>query len=687
MTDAAHQLPPPVAPLAHSALLPDTSITTSSTHCNRHDSLHIQTQSAEPEHLTTGPALTCRTHSAPQLDGSPTHSSDPSTRDEVIDPIQNINFDFIRDWCAIDKPTELTVSPCDLAEHRRATWPEMSPNMPTNLKYIYQAVKHTGLPNCMSARVPLVTGVNVQAWRDLADGSPQEDELIDFIEFGFPLGYNGPASHTLTPENHKSALDYPTHITEFICQEREHAALFPSMEGPIFLQWQHTSPMMTRPKADPQKRRIITDLSFPQEASVNAYIKKNCSMGRNQDHSLPTVQAVVDEIKRVGPAATLFTVDVHRVYKNFRACPLDWPLLNLVWPDEEGNQVHYLDITMPFGSKLSSLYFQRAANFIIRVLHTKGVKAFMYLDDLIVVAPDPITAYHQFDTVRDLLKVLGLPEAPGKTQPPSHTVTFLGIVINVRDMTLSIPDKKVQQTLQEVRKTLRRRTITRRHLQSIIGRIVHVAKCVPPARLFAARLLETLRGPYATNYTVDCAVRADLRWFVQYLRDWNGTSYIPVDQVSTTLFTDACMKGIGATDGCKAYAAALAPHTSNAYHITEIEALNVLLACDAFLTVNNAGSTVRVRCDNNPAVQVFATGRGHNHLLLDIARRLWLLQAKLHIKIIFHRIPGVENVEADILSRAFNGPGQYQQAMSLIQEKSYDMCIPNPNIVNKVCSL
>ena len=193
-----------------------------------------------------------------------------------------------------------------------------------------------------------------------------------FIEYGFPLDYNGPASPSQEHTNHPLANNYPNHITECIAQEIEYGAMIGPHRDPVFQEWSHVSPMMIRPKSDPTKRQIITDLSYPHGNSVNAYIKKDCSMGNNHEHSLPTVQAVVEEIKRVGPGVTLFTIDIHRAYKNFRACPLDWQLLNLMWPDQGGHNEHSLDMAMPFGSKLSLLYFQRAANFITRVLAKKG---------------------------------------------------------------------------------------------------------------------------------------------------------------------------------------------------------------------------------------------------------------------------------------------------------------------------
>ena len=619
-------------------------------------------------------------HATPDLDKQHTHKV--NILSGLCD--NNIDFPLIAQWCAFDKPTEHNIAPVHLKQHRITNWPDMNERVDPKTRLVYQAVKATGLPNCMDARIPVDTGINVPAWRALMDGSEAERELVDFIEFGFPLGYHGPVVHTPDVTNHTSALQFPAQVEQFIAQELEQGALIGPYHSPLFKQWHHTSPIMTRPKSEIDKRRIITDLSYPKDKSVNAYIKKNCTMGNNHDHSLPTVKLVVDQIKRVGPGVTLFTIDVHRAYKNFRACPLDWPLLNVAWHHQGSQMSHYLDTSMPFGSKLSSLYFQRVANFVTRILGQEGIKGYMYLDDLIVIAPDPITAYHQFDRVRELFRYLGLPEAPGKTQPPSHKVTFLGIEIDTRSMTLSIPEKKVTQTLNELKKLTRRKTITRRQLQSVIGRIVHVAKCVAPARLFAARLLDALRGPHQLNYKVDHNIRADLAWFIQYLHQWNGVAYIPSAQVSATIYTDACMKGIGATDGKNAYAAKLAPQVTTDYHITEIEGFNVLLACDAFLGPTHRAKTILVRCDNKPAVQVFATGRGHNPVLLDTARKLWLLQAALHINIIFVHIPGSENENADILSRAFNGPLEYHRAKAIINDNAYNMCDPRMSVVNDI---
>ena len=151
----------------------------------------------------------------------------------------------------------------------------------------------------------------------------------------------------------------------------------------------------------------------------------------------------------------MFTVDIARAYKNFFSDPLDWPLFCLQW-----GEAYYVDVSMPFGARASSCFMQRVANFVSRILREENIAAIMYLDDVVVVAPDEDTAQAQYSRVCELFIELGLPEAVEKTQPPSTSVRWLVINIDAHAMCLSIPHDK--------------------------------AKCVEPARVFISRLLEAL---------------------------------------------------------------------------------------------------------------------------------------------------------------------------------------------------
>ena len=270
-----------------------------------------------------------------------------------------------------------------------------------------------------------------------------------------------------------------------------------------FVEWCHVSPLMTQPKADPQDRRVITDLTYPNTSSVNAYIRKNTVMGLTNSHSLPTVDAVVDRILKLGPSAYMFTIDVSRAYKNFKSCPLDWPLLVINWDSN-----YYIDVTMPFGVRASSGHMQRVADAIVAILGRMGIVVHMYLDDLVVVAPTLDVANAQYDVAKSLLAELGLPKAQDKSQPPSTSIKWLSITIDSTNGTLSIPQDKLNETIKLIKTFDQRRSISRKQLQSVLGKIMHIAKCIKPARLFIARLLDELRGQHCFYVNINSSMKS-----------------------------------------------------------------------------------------------------------------------------------------------------------------------------------
>ena len=60
-------------------------------------------------------------------------------------------------------------------------------------------------------------------------------------------------------------------------------------------------------------------------------------------------------------------------------------------------------------------------------------------------------------------------------------------------MTMSVPPEKLTEVKAEIRNWLRRTSITKKELQSLLGKLFWVAKCVKYARVFMGRLLSQLR--------------------------------------------------------------------------------------------------------------------------------------------------------------------------------------------------
>ena len=136
-------------------------------------------------------------------------------------------------------------------------------------------------------------------------------------------------SNTRDVQNHPRAENNPKHVNEFVQKELSLDGQIGPFGHPAFHPWCYISPLMSRQKGDTDKRRIITDMTFPAE--VNAYIVKIGVYGFEYSHSLPTVDMLANDIRQRGPGAFLSSIDVSRVYKNFVSDPLDWPLLCFKW--------------------------------------------------------------------------------------------------------------------------------------------------------------------------------------------------------------------------------------------------------------------------------------------------------------------------------------------------------------------
>ena len=183
-------------------------------------------------------------------------------------------------------------------------------------------------PNYLGARIKVDSQLNLQEWYDqLQDYWDQQ--LLEFLTFGFPLDFNRNSPLYWEGDNHKSALEYPQDIEAYLKEEMQ----FKAIVGP-FDQHPcdngHISPFMTRDKPGSDNRRVIIDLSWPLGGSVNSGIDKESYMGTEFAHLvLPTVDHITDQLKVLGRGAHLYKIDISRAFRHIKVDPLDYDLLGL----------------------------------------------------------------------------------------------------------------------------------------------------------------------------------------------------------------------------------------------------------------------------------------------------------------------------------------------------------------------
>ena len=592
--------------------------------------------------------------------------------------------DFVEGINANSTPTPAGMPlPCwdaDVVDQRRAEWPLplAIKDMYPNLALIYTVVAKSGLPNALGAKILVPSGLKREAWKRMATGHYNDKVVLDGISYGFNLQYAGPPIPTVEDTvNHQSALAFPRQVREYITTELNEGAMLGPFYTPPFT-WIHTSPLMTRPKAavDPEARRIIVDLSYPPDNNVNMAIAANVIYGEHYVHRLPTIDDVINVARMDEFQGWLFSIDIARAYRNFPIDPIDWPITAITF-----DGATLIDRAMPFGARSSSLHMTMVAEYITRFLATQGIKTLIYLDDLIGYTSDLQEAQRQYQAVVRVMEDLGLPLAQNKMTPPTKCITWLGIRINFVDKTLSIPQEKVEETLKDFDKLSKRRAMSTKDLQSIAGRINHIGKACRPARLFMARILAYLRGHPQGYTTVPNSVKADLRWFVEFLPHYNGISVIPSAQPAFSIEADSCLKGGGALGDGHCYMFEYQPPLSEG-HISQLEAVNCMAAIRILLGQRHAGQTVMVECDNSAAVSIFATGKGREGVILACARAIWRHSVDLDCHLIFKHTPGVLMHAADTLSRACLSAAHESAAWNLVRERNLIVTKADPEMFN-----
>ena len=164
-------------------------------------------------------------------------------------------------------------------------------------------------------------------------------------------------------------------------------------------------------------------------------------------------------------------------------------------------------VCLPFGHRSAPIIFSAVADALEFIIRRKGVEEIgHYLDDFIVLGPPGSSLCQSYlDKSLETCDEVGFPVADGKMEGPATVIPFLGIEVDTDKLEL-----RLTNLIDLVSKWRKRKSCTKRELQSLAGHLANACKVVRPGRRF-------LRGVFGL-------MRADLEWWHVYLVEWNGVS-------------------------------------------------------------------------------------------------------------------------------------------------------------------
>ena len=506
----------------------------------------------------------------------------------------------------------------------------------------HKIVRNSAMPNFMGVRIPVDSQLNINAWR-LYLAQYWDKQIVDLLQYGFPLDFDRSRLLQSTYVNHSSALKFPDHVQNYIQTEKQYEAILgPFHELPFQC---HVSPFLTRDKPNSNNRRVILDLSFPKGRSVNDGVQKDIYLNTYFELNYPSVDTVINRLRNLGTEALLYKVDISRAFRHIRIDPGDLDLLGL-----KHNQ-YFIDRTLPFGFRHGSVFFQRCTDAVRYIMKNtfQFPHLYNYIDDLIYTGL-PQHIYRSYDTLIALLQELGLEISQSKLVAPTTTAICLGIEIDNINRTLKVPTDKLLEIQQICKKFACKTRVTKNQLQSLLGSLLYITKCVKPARFFLNRMLQLLRDHTDKSVILlNSAFHRDLNWFNTFLLQFNGVTFFDYKPPHHTVYLDACLTGFGAVFANKVYALPI-PLAFKNYTIVHLEILNIVVAIKIWGdTWKN--QVIDIQCDNMAVVEVLRSGRARDSILATCARNIWLLTAIFNIQLTVTHIPGAQNEVADLLSR------------------------------------
>jgi hypothetical protein len=405
----------------------------------------------------------------------------------------------------------------------------------------------------------------------------------------------------------------------------------------------------------PEKFRMIQNLSWGKlfGSSVNDGIPSELT-----ECVFVSVYDVIKDVIAEGPGCTMWKSDISEAFKLIPIHPEDIPLLGF-----EIEKEIYLETRLVFGIGSGPSIFSRVALSLRKVFQKAAHCPLLknMLDDFFLVERgETSVAQHLFLTsFLAFMKALGVPIELKKTEGPSHILCILGLEINTKKGTISVPQTRMTALLALLPTWRNKDVASKQELQSIIGVLSWCAFGIRHGRTFLRRLINAMKQlPHQkATWHLSADAKADLEWWIQYAPLYNGVSIIIDDtplsawDLSLTFFSDASGKASAAAWEDEWFSYEYTEEDNSLLpFICHKELFSIVMLCLTW-GPRLSGKTILVHCDNASSVADITSGRSSDPIMMKLLRELFYCYAQFSFQLKATHIAGHLNTLADALSR------------------------------------
>ena len=183
----------------------------------------------------------------------------------------------------------------------------------------------------------------------------------------------------------------------------------------------------------------------------------------------------------------------------FRVLPLKIKCLKwLIFKAEDpgdGVMKFFVEKCLPFGASISCLHYQHFSNALKFLLSRqtahlpgRGKAITNYLDDFLFIALFKWVCNQLIRSFLHLCAELRIPVTINKTEWAAPCMVFLGILLNGRNLTISVPLDKQEKALHLLNDLSGKKHATIKELQVLTGYLNFLTKTIVPGRTFTRRM-------------------------------------------------------------------------------------------------------------------------------------------------------------------------------------------------------
>ena len=477
------------------------------------------------------------------------------------------------------------------------------------------------------------------------------DIILREVKFGVPIG-RPPADRVVVSDNWPSANQFAPKVSEVILNDLQAGKVLGPFKNPPFDRY-IISPLGAFLKRDRQKIRLIHDLSYPKDESVNGAISPDdYSLEYSTlDHAVAAVNSYSDPF--------VANIDLKDAYKAVGVRKEDWHLLGFKWNLTGIGGPYFFSKVLSFGLRSAPAQFDKFALAVEKVMTLRGVRGAIirYVDDYLLVCGDREQAERDLAVMVETARMAGFTIQNSKVTAPCKSLEFLGIVIDISAGVLRISADRMAEVKGILADAIGAKRMSKRRLLKIIGKLAFSARVVRTGRAFLGRLIGLAKTVEHLHHHVSIsqAAKADLIWWNECIQSHNGSRLIYVDwSVGTVhhVFTDASDYGSGGVKGndwfALVYVGGFEPLRHHSINWRELH-----VAVKALVTWAPAlsGSKVIFHIDNMVTCNLLNKLYSPVPTLMELVRA-WCLTLEAHsIEVAVVYIPTDENKLADAISR------------------------------------